>query len=63
MPNLCKGCRWAKDKFGESCYCVYYGYIVHRGKENCWGNEITLEEQRSAENEQADNHRKSDQGS
>ena len=36
---LCKNCKYAKDKWNDACYCVYYGYIVSRGKTDCWGYE------------------------
>lgn len=38
IRNLCKDCRWAKDHFGESCFCVHYGIIVTYGKEKCKGH-------------------------
>jgi len=34
---LCRDCKWAKDHFKESCYCVHYGYIVSKGKATCRG--------------------------
>lgn len=37
--NLCKTCKWSKDKWHDACYCVYYGFIVSRGKDKCWGHE------------------------
>ena len=33
----CRGCKWAKDKWHDSCYCVYYGYIRSKPKKDCWG--------------------------
>ena len=35
--NICKSCRYSKDHFRESCYCVQYGFIVTYGKEKCKG--------------------------
>lgn len=54
--NLCKTCRWAKDKWHESCFCTYYGYIVSHGKSDCWGYEIRKED----ENATVDDHREPD---
>lgn len=40
----CRGCKWAKDKWHDSCYCVYYGYIRPKPKKDCWGYEKKEEE-------------------
>lgn len=37
--NLCKQCPYAKDSYGDACYCTMYGYIVSFGKEKCRGYE------------------------
>ena len=58
--NLCKKCKWAKDNWHESCYCVYYGYIVWKGKKECWGYDIS---EKVEEDEQTDNHRQFGKGS
>lgn len=42
--SLCNDCRWAKDKWHDAYYCVYYGYIVSRAKKECWGYEPRKEE-------------------
>ena len=57
--NLCASCKWAKDRWHDACYCVYYGFVVSREKTDCWGHEINGKED---ENEQADDHREPDQG-
>ena len=50
MPdNNCMNCRWAKDKYHDACYCVYYGYIRSRPKKDCWGWE---EQPKKAEKEE-----------
>lgn len=49
--NLCKTCKWAKDKWNESCFCIYYGYIVSRGKNKCWGHEVNGKIDNKKENE------------
>lgn len=37
--NVCKSCANAKDRFGESCYCIKYGIIITYGKAKCKGHE------------------------
>lgn len=49
--NLCKDCKWAKDPWHESCFCVYYGFIVYRGKSDCWGYEISGKEKEKESHE------------
>lgn len=33
----CKGCAYARDRFGDSCFCVLYGIIIGYGKGACKG--------------------------
>ena len=42
--NLCLKCPYAKDHWYNSCYCTYYGYIVSKGKSDCWGYEMSKNE-------------------
>ena len=37
--NICNICRYAKDRFRESCYCTMYGIIISFGKVKCKGYE------------------------
>lgn len=37
MENNCRNCVHAKDRFRDSCYCGYYGYIRWKPKKDCWG--------------------------
>lgn len=57
--NLCKGCRFAKDRFRESCFCVQYGIIITYGKKTCKGYKpLRKQDIKGAnENEQADYYR------
>ena len=36
--NLCMDCEYAKDQWHGSCYCTLYGFIIYKGKKNCWGH-------------------------
>ena len=59
MPErekLCKSCKWAKDKWHDSCYCAYYGFIFAKGKTDCWGYE-----RKEDENATVDDHREPDE--
>lgn len=57
--NVCKECRFAKDRFRESCYCVQYGYIVTYGKTSCKGYKpLRKKDMEAMKNEQVNNHRK-----
>ena len=37
MDKNCTTCEHAKDKWHNSCYCTYYGYIRSKPKQDCWG--------------------------
>ena len=39
MNKVCKECTHARDRHGDSCYCVLYGIIIGYGKEKCRGFE------------------------
>ena len=53
MPdNNCMNCRWAKDKYHDACYCVYYGYIRSRPKKDCWGWEQQGNDEKKEEKKQ-----------
>lgn len=52
--NLCKKCKYAKDNWYESCYCTYYGYIVYRGKTDCWGYETSGKKEEEKQDEVSD---------
>lgn len=47
--GVCYGCKWAKDQFGASCFCIKYGYIVGYPKNECRGREA--DEVRKPEND------------
>lgn len=46
----CRNCNNAKDKYKDSCFCVYYGILRTRPKKDCWGWE--QKEQPEAEKEE-----------
>lgn len=35
----CRECAYAKNRFGGSCYCVKYGYVIGYAKTECRGFE------------------------
>ena len=35
--NKCLHCLNAKDRYGNSCYCIKYGIIITYGKGRCKG--------------------------
>lgn len=35
MKDVCKECRYAKEKPGQSYYCVKYGIVMGHGKIYC----------------------------
>ena len=35
MKEVCRDCKYAKDKAGQSCYCTKYGMIIGYGKIYC----------------------------
>lgn len=37
MEKDCRNCQHGKDRFKDSCYCTYYGYIRSKPKKDCWG--------------------------
>jgi hypothetical protein len=37
MDKDCRNCEHGKDKFKDSCYCTYYGYIQSKPKKDCRG--------------------------
>lgn len=37
--EICRECQYAKDKFGQSCYCTKYGMIIGYSKHECRGFE------------------------
>lgn len=37
MENDCRNCKHAKDRYHDSCFCCYYGYIRSRPKKECLG--------------------------
>lgn len=37
MEKDCRNCEHAKDRYKDSCYCTYYGYIRSKPKKDCWG--------------------------
>lgn len=47
-PKICTECAHARDKFGESCFCVLYGIIIGYSKTECRGFE--REQIRSGQN-------------
>jgi hypothetical protein len=51
MDNDCRNCKHAKDKFHDSCYCTYYGYIRSKPKKDCWGWEQRTEKDNKEEKE------------
>ena len=65
----CRNCKHGKDRFKDSCYCTYYGYIRSRPKKDCWGWNKAINEPETAEGEKGgmtyqslDNYRKSYEG-
>ena len=36
---ICMKCRFARDRFRESCYCTKYGIIIGYSKKECRGYE------------------------
>ena len=43
--EICRNCRHARDRFGGSCYCIKYGYIIGFSKKECRGYEHHEREQ------------------
>ena len=39
MKQVCRDCRYAKDKAGVACYCVKYGIIIGYSKTHCVSHE------------------------
>ena len=39
MQNVCRNCKYAKEKGWNSCYCVKYGIIIGYSKTNCVSHE------------------------
>ena len=37
QKEICRDCAYAKQRFGGSCYCVKYGYIIGFSKTECRG--------------------------
>ena len=38
--TLCPSCKFAKDRFRESCYCVKYGIVIGYSKKECRGYKL-----------------------
>lgn len=60
MKQVCRDCRYAKDKAGVACYCVKYGIIIGYSKTYCISHETErgqdVEQVRSAENGSGRDH-------
>lgn len=39
VKEICRDCKFARDKYGGSCYCVKYGIVIGYSKRNCVGYE------------------------
>ena len=48
MKDICRTCKYAKDKGHNSCYCVKYGIIIGYGKTRC----VSYEAERGEDVEQ-----------
>ena len=46
QQEICRSCAYAKHRFGGSCYCVKYGYIIGYSKKECRGYEHDTEQVR-----------------
>lgn len=56
--NVCCACRFSKDRFRDSCYCVQYGMIIGYGKKTCKGYKpMTRKDMEAQKHEQTNNHR------
>ena len=51
----CRNCQHGKDRFNDSCYCTYYGYIRSKPKKDCWGWNKAINEPETAEEEKRGN--------
>lgn len=51
MDKDCRNCQHGKDRFKDSCYCTYYGYIRSKPKKDCWGWNQNVEKPVKAEKE------------
>ena len=51
MGKDCRNCEHAKDRYKDSCYCTYYGYIRSKPKKDCWGWNQNVEKPVKAEKE------------
>lgn len=59
MKDACKECRFAKEKSGNSYYCVKYGIIIGYGKVSCiaferdahiaWRDDEQVQEQKNGD--------------
>ena len=49
QKEICRDCDYAKHRFGGSCYCVKYGYIIGYSKTECRGYENGKEQIREQE--------------
>ena len=39
VKEVCRDCKYARDKYGGSCYCVKYGIVIGYSKKVCVGYE------------------------
>ena len=51
MKDVCRTCKYAKDKGHNSCYCVKYGIIIGYSKTHCVSHEFAKEDQEGEKDE------------
>lgn len=55
MKEVCRDCKYAKEKSGRSCYCTKYGIIIGYGKIHCVSYEPKRGSDRVEVHERKDN--------
>lgn len=51
MQNVCRSCKYAKEKGWNTCYCVKYGMIIGFSKTHCVSHEYATEDQEGEKDE------------